>query len=53
LLNIGVFPDIAVLGDSVSCIIETSYATGQDRLPFITYIDSTGPSLAIVAFSQT
>ena len=50
LLNIGVFPDIAVLGDSVSCIIETSYATGQDRLPFITYIDSTGPSLAIVAF---
>ena len=53
LLNIGVFPDIAVLGDSVSCIIETSYANGQDRLPFITYIDSTGPSLAIVAFSQT
>ena len=53
LLNIGAFPDIAILGDSVSCIIETSYATGQDRLPFITYIDSTGPSLAIVAFSQT
>ena len=53
LLNIGAFPDIAILGDSVSCIIETSYANGQDRLPFITYIDSTGPSLAIVAFSQT
>ena len=53
LLNIGVFPDIAVLGDSVSCIIETSYATGQDRLPFITYIDSATPSLAIIAFSQT
>ena len=53
LLNIGAFPDIAILGDSASCIIETSYANGQDRLPFITYIDSTGPSLAIVAFSQT
>ena len=53
LLNIGVFPDIAVLGDSVSCMIETSYATGQDRLPFITYIDSATPSLAIIAFSQT
>ena len=53
LLNIGVFPDIAVLGDSVSCMIETSYATGQDRLPFITYIDSTTPSLAIISFSQT
>ncbi len=53
LLNIGAFPDIAVLGDSVSCIIETSYATGQDRLPFITYIDSATPSLAIIAFSQT
>ena len=53
LLNIGVFPDIAVLGDSVSCIIETSYANGQDRLPFITYIDSATPSLAIIAFSQT
>ena len=53
LLNIGVFPDIAVLGDSVSCIIETSYATGQDRLPFITYIDSATPSLAIISFSQT
>jgi len=53
LLNIGVFPDIAVLGDSVSCMIETSYATGQERLPFITYIDSTTPSLAIISFSQT
>jgi len=53
LLNIGVFPDIAVLGDSVSCIIETSYASGQDRLPFITYIDSAIPSLVIVSFSQT
>ena len=53
LLNIGAFPDIAILGDSASCIIETSYANGQDRLPFITYIDSAIPSLAIVAFSQT